>query len=425
VMREHGIRIAPEELKIRRGAVSLSTVHSAKGQEWDYVFLLHCLDGKWGNAKKRELIPMPAGLLKHTDLSKKERNEDERRLFYVALTRARQRLYATYPKLVVSEGREKEVISSMFLEEIKDQLSPVTEQQVEGVLEQGAQLLAQLMTPTTSRYGGVSQRDFLSQLVHSFRLSASALNSYLRDQDEFVEANLLQVPRTKAAHLSFGSAMHVALERWHKFVLEQGSKPALTQIQASFETALQRELLSEADYGRRLKYGKEVLAQYYQEYGADTTDAVFIERAFGSGMSKTIMDGISLTGRIDRVDWIDKKEKTVRVIDYKTGRSRTLNDLLGTTKTAQADYSSRELALPESIRSPYKRQLLFYKLLAELDPTFQPRVSEGVFDFIEPDKQTGKLVRRHLDLPDQEVADLKELIKEVMAEIRELKFLRD
>jgi DNA helicase II / ATP-dependent DNA helicase PcrA len=405
--------------------LTLSTVHSAKGQEWDYVFLLHCLDGKWGNTKKRELIPLPEGLLAHTDLSKKERNEDERRLFYVALTRARRRLYATYPKQEITAGREKEVIGSMFLEEIREATTQVPAEQLEEVLEQGAALLAQLMEPPMGRYGGVSQRDYLSQLVGSFKLSASALNAYLRDPDEFVEANLLQVPRTKPLYLSFGSAIHAAMERWHKFMIKQGQVPPLTYVLEGFEQALSKELLPADEYRRRLKHGKQVLEKYYQEYHQDQADVVYIERPFGSGLSKTVLDDVILTGRIDRVDWLDKKERLVRVVDYKTGRSRTLNDLLGKTKTAATDYSERERNLPESIRSPYKRQLLFYKLLAELDQTFQPVVSEGVFDFIEPDKQSGKLVRRHLHLPEADVDDLKDLIREVMAEIRELKFLKD
>ena len=84
----------------------------------------------------------------------------------------------------------------------------------------------------------------------------------------------------------------------------------------------------------------------------------------------------------------------------------------------------RESELPESIRGPYKRQLLFYKLLAELDETFPYSVEEGVFDFIQP-TASGKHVQRILTLQQADVEDLKKLIKTVMEEIRTLKFLTE
>ncbi len=79
--------------------------------------------------------------------------------------------------------------------------------------------------------------------------------------------------------------------------------------------------------------------------------------------------------------------------------------------------------MPDSIKGPYKRQLLFYKLLADLDTTFKPVITEGEFDFIEPDKQSGKLIKRVITLEKSELEDLKTLIKQVMQEIRNLEFL--
>src|SRR6185369_13935972 len=112
--------------------------------------------------------------------------------------------------------------------------------------------------------------------------------------------------------------------------------------------------------------------------------------------------------------------KTVRVFDYKTGRAKTINEIDG--KVGTAEYSERELALPEAIRGPLKRQLLFYKLLLSLDRTFSGTTVSGVFEFVEPDRD-GKYVTRELNLLDEDVEVLKALIVEVMTEIRELKFL--
>jgi hypothetical protein len=78
--------------------------------------------------------------------------------------------------------------------------------------------------------------------------------------------------------------------------------------------------------------------------------------------------------------------------------------------------SEREQVLPESIRGSYKRQLLFYKLLTQLDRTFPHEVVYGEFDFIQPNA-SGKLVRRGFELEDQAVEDLKKLIKETIDEL--------
>ena len=133
-----------------------------------------------------------------------------------------------------------------------------------------------------------------------------------------------------------------------------------------------------------------------------------------------MLDDIKLVGRIDRIDWLDKGQKTVRVIDYKTGKAKSVNEIEG--KTLSANLSERELSLSENIRGPYKRQLLFYKLLTQLDKTFSPQVKQGVFEFIEPNER-GKFVSRSLTLLDEDVEDLKHLIRDVMAEIRALKFI--
>ena len=69
------------------------------------------------------------------------------------------------------------------------------------------------------------------------------------------------------------------------------------------------------------------------------------------------------------------------------------------------------------------RQLLFYKLLTQLDSTFAEKVTEGILDFVEPDKYTEKFTRHCFVLEDSAVEDLKKLITQVMKEIRELEFL--
>jgi len=422
-MQDHGIKLNVEDLNVKQNAVHLSTVHKAKGLEWDYVFLLHCLDGKWGNNRIRELLPLPAGLLKNTDLSSKEQNEDERRLFYVALTRTKKQLIVSAPETVITDNRTKEVIGSMFIEELKDESQlevSLKDVRAPEIIKQADDYLAKLLAVAPKESPQTSEQDFYHELVKDFKLSVTALNVYLRSPEEFIDNVLLRIPRAKPEPMAFGSAIHQALEKLFKHIQEENKKPQLKAVMTEFEESLTRELMTTQNFDRRLTYGQDILTQYYEQLDETQVEPLFIERFFGFGWSKTILDDVQLTGRIDRVDWLDKQKKLVKVIDYKTGKAKSNNYIEG--KIASANLSEREQLLPESVRGPYKRQLLFYKLLTDLDETFVPTVTEGEFDFVEPNS-SGKLVRRNFILKDEDVIDLKDLIKEVMAEIRSLKFL--
>ncbi|MBU1885099.1 ATP-dependent helicase, partial [Patescibacteria group bacterium] len=423
-MKDHGIKLNVEDLNVKQNAVHLSTVHKAKGLEWDYVFLLHCLDGKWGNNRVRELLPLPEGLLQNTDLSAKEQNEDERRLFYVALTRAKKQLTISSPETIITDNRTKEVIGSMFIEELRDSESKLKTSlkniEANEIIKNADDYLAKLLEPTEIKKIKTSEKDFYQELVKDFKLSVTALNTYLRSPEEFIENVLLRIPRAKPEPMAFGSAVHQALEKLFKHIQDEGQKLALKIFLKEFEDSLTKELMTSQNFDRRLNYGQDILTQYYQQLNETEVEPLFIERFFGFGWSKTILGDIHLTGRIDRVDWLDKEKKLVKVIDYKTGKAKSDNYIEG--KIVSAGLSEREQLLAESVRGPYKRQLLFYKLLTDLDETFIPVATQGEFDFVEPNSR-GKLVKRSFVLTDEDVNDLKDLIKEVMREIRSLKFL--
>lgn len=420
-LQEHNIAITKEDLNVEQAAVHLSTVHKAKGQEWLYVFLVRCVDGKWGNTTQRNILPLPSGIVKHTDLSHKERNEDDRRLFYVALTRTKQNMIITYPETVITNNRSKEMLGSVFIEEIKPHTRGVIDAISQSVASESDTFLAQLLEPAAPVKRSDEERAFFRKLVADLPLSVTALNIYLKSPEQFVTEVLLRVPTAVSPHLAFGTAMHRALEAWNRALLRNGTVPALDHVLEVFTQNLSELPLSQPELDLRLNHGREVLTAYYQERKSLATKPLYIERQFGYGFNKTYLDDIPLSGRIDRVDWIDEARNTAHVIDYKTGKPRTEGEIEG--KTVSAELSDREKELPESIRGPYKRQLLFYKLLAELDPSFGPTIETGAFEFVEPDKQNGKFITRTFSLPDEAVSDLKDLIQEVMHEIRSLAFL--
>ena len=430
VYKNHQITIQSKNLLNQPEAVYLSTVHSAKGMEWEHVFLINLIDKKWGNQRDNSKIKLPAGIIKNTDLSEKERNEDDRRIFYVAFSRAKKQLYLSYPEQVIENNQNSNKFPSIFLEELKEIETKLNQQFVEHddkqeLINKAEIYLNKLMSPTVARIYSNNEHDFFASLVKDFKLSVTALNTYLRSPQEFLENNLLRIPRAKQTFMSFGTAVHVALERFYKLEKQNNQVPKLEFLLNEFELALQKEILSESDYIDRLKYGTEVLTSYYHDCLLNKVNVFDIERSFG-GSRKVIFGDIQLSGKIDRIDLIDADKGLLRVYDYKTGKPKTRGGIEATSKTYQKDFSERELNLPETIRGPYKRQLIFYKILLDLDRTINPnwKVSEAVFEFIEPkEKGSNQHVSHAYSITDEEVSDLKQLIKEVMQEIRSLSFL--
>ncbi len=420
-LQEHGLSLPYQDIATQKNAVTLSTVHKAKGREWEYVFLIHCKDGVWGNGKKRVMLPLPQGVLEHALLSESDRNDDDRRLFYVAITRAKKELSVSFPQTIVSDTKTSPVTPSVFAYQLQAQLGlteiPIREKNEVELKEVVATLVAPpIPSPATER-----MRDFFEHTLSHFSLSITALNNYLRDPEYFVYNDLLRLPQAKAPYLAFGTAVHAALEKVYQRVIQGEVDDLFGLAERTFEDYLNREVLSKQEQDRRLSHGKVVLRAYLEEFDVHQANAWQTERKFGTGFARTVLNDVPLVGRIDRFDWVDQGAQLVRVVDYKTGSPKSVNEIEG--RTQSADLSIREQTLPESIRGPYKRQLLFYKLLTELDKSFKPTVVSGVFEFVEPEKARGKFVRREFELKDTDVEDLKELIATVMQEIRSLQFL--
>lgn len=406
LMELNRLTIDEQDLDIKSQAVSLSTAHKAKGREWEYVFIVKAVDGKWGNHSAREMIKLPAGILTNTGLLTKEKNEDERRLFYVALTRTKKQVYLTYADRYLAGDYLKEAVPSMFLAEIPQKFQRESQP---GMTAEAETILRSWLMPAKLPRPTVAETDWLETLMADFRLSATALNTYLTCPYKFKLNVLVRVPRAKAGYFAFGSAVHKALELFHKKFIKDGRHPGKDYLIQQFAAAIKNEVLTDEERDRRLKQGQRILSAYYDYYRDEFVKPLFVERFFGYRWSKVFLEDIPLTGKIDKIELIDQADKTVRVVDYKTGQAKTRNQILGETKEANKDYL---------------RQLVFYQLLTALDRQFPLTIKETVLDFVEPNKKTGRFRQEKFVISDDQVDELKQTIRAVMRDIRALKFSR-
>jgi len=404
IMEENNLKLEEQVLIGNDDAVTLTTAHKAKGLEWQTVYIYRFADTHWGNKAKREMIKLPVGILRYEDTDKEDKNAEERRLFYVALTRAKQSLFLTgsteYP------NSAKMIFPAMFLEDLpKENIEKVDTKKIE---KNSVQILAVLMSPAAEVTLHDGEAEYLREIIKDLKLSPTALNTYLRCHYKFKLDNLYRIPRAKAPAMCFGTAVHYALEQLFR-ELNNGKLESCELFLKDFEAALQREIMTETDFKDRLAHGKKVLTAYYDKYEKEFTACLFTEKNFGTSLTSQIhLDDIALTGKVDRIEVTNEKEKHVRVIDYKTGKSKTRNEIEGNTKNSDGDY---------------KRQLTFYQLLAELDKSFQYEVRQTQIDFIEPDAQNN-FHRENFIISPEDVTELKKVIKASVSQIRDLDFTR-
>lgn len=419
-MTEQGLSIPVKVVLGNKKGVVLSTAHGAKGKEWQYVFIPHLADKVWGNARAPHQLPLPESILRFQSETKEDKNADDRRLFYVGLTRAKQTVYLSFAKQ--NQQKDKSQNMSMFVSQLIEKENLVEDWQTNINPENIEDLTTQFVLPSINIPSDDQFLDWLETVVAEFKLSPTALDSYLKNPEDFLFNNILRVPRAKTASLAFGTAIHATMEYTIRWWMKNGKLLSLDKIIEYFQSMLVKEVLTEEDYIARLNAGKKVLSSYFENFDF-SIQPTMLEFSFGSfGREVVLDDDIKLTGKLDRVDLIDEKNKIVRVIDYKTGKVKTASRIEG--KSYQNELSDREKELPDSIKGSLKRQLLFYKLLSDLDPSFAYQVQYGELDFVESLHSKGKSGKVVFELLDEDVEELKELIRQVMKEIRSLEFLK-
>jgi len=372
-------------------SLRLMTVHKAKGLEFEHVFLIKVLSGKWDSSSNRSLIKLPLGILRY-DLATSESLEEDRRLFYVALTRAKKQIYLSYSRF---NDSRREQLASQFVTEINPKLI----EKISSDPNIEKESLLSLFHPQTPVMQSTNFTSYLQNyLSTSYRFNITHLNSYLKCPLCFFFKTILRLPYPKTKSLSFGTSVHGALAYLSEIYKKENTLIPLPRFLSIFDLNLKRENLSKNDFQDLLEHGHQVLTDYYEHYKNDFNGRCLSEHDFKS--LNVRMDDIPLTGKIDKIEFLSGNQ--VNVVDYKTGKPDSKNQELG----------------PEG---DYFRQLVFYKLLCSEAKAFPYEVVSGTIDFIEKNNK-NLFVRKNYSLTDADIAKLKTQITEVFSKIKSLDF---
>jgi len=390
--RELGARI----MTIRSGvsnsdAVHLMTSHKSKGLEFDTVFIINSMDGRWGERvrSRSSLINYPENLrIRPNSNSYNERL----RLYFVAMTRAKRQLFISYS---ATDTSGKDVLPAGFLSG-----TAINEQVV--IPEHSVETLTTLNNIDWQDYitnqPTTTMKALLEPTLENYKLSATHLNNFIDlthgGPSMFLMNNLLRFPAAKSASASYGTAIHATLQRAHNHLVATGEKRPVEDILGDFIHELERQHLNEADLEFYSKKGSESLAVFlaakYNTFARNQrTELSFANQGVFIGEAR-------LTGSLDLVDF---EESTIVVTDYKTGRPS--NSWKGTT-----DYDKIRL-------HKYRQQLMFYQLLCENSRNYSSYSFEGgVLQFVEPDNR-GEIHALEESFTHEDLERFSKLIKAV------------
>jgi len=386
-------------------SVTLLSAHKAKGLEFDTVFTLSCQNDVWAGRNMHSNLPFPKNLA----LSPAgDTRDDQLRLFYVALTRAKRHLYITSYD-TKEDGNESMPLEFLVMEEGED-FGFFTEEEIseeDSVHSDGAILLEEWRALLAPPYVD-DEMAILRSVLEEYQMSVTHLNNFLDvskgGPQAFLEHNLLQFPKSKSPSGGYGTAMHGTVEKIYTYLKRDGKIPDEKDIFKWFDEELERERLSPRDYKHFLRQGNDALEAYLKEKLPSFEMTHRIETNFKN--QGVLVGDAHITGKIDKM--IPKDDGTMEVIDFKTGKSAENWD-------GRTMYEKIKLY-------QYRRQLIFYKLLVENSRDFAKyKVIKGALEFLEPDKQ-GRIRELVADITKEETEFTRKLIEVVYKKIKNLDF---
>lgn len=391
ILIENEIQIKDKILETKKNAVQIMTAHKSKGLEFEHVFIMKCYDKHWGNPRTVNKIRLPRGILKTESQTSEEVNEEERRLFYVAMTRAKNTVHISFPK---RNNDGKELVPSMFINEINPDL--IEKISTETIENEAIERLKTIFLEPIPKDEERDLEDYLLTLLDDYQLNVSHLNNYIKCPWIFYYKNLLLVPSAKDKTQSLGTAVH---KTFQDLVRTRDSSHLLED----FEKNLKNEILNEEDFEVTLEHGKKIISEYWNHYGQTFNFNSEVEYNFKK--KHVTFQGVPITGQIDKIEIIDPEKKLVNVVDYKTGNPKNGKDKLKRGED-------------------YWRQIVFYKILCDNSEFFPYKMVSGEVDFVQKDKDSDTFKKIPVVIEKEDMDILSAQIKDSYEEIKSLAFLK-
>lgn len=346
----YGLSPTTQPIRMESDTVELMTAHGSKWLEFRAVFIYDATSKNWESSRDPSKLNVTVSLFEKHLIDKSEKKnqklEEERRLWYVAMTRAKE-----YLIISATDNEDMRLKQSAFIEEIPE----ITRDTVKIDIDPTLVIIAQTTPVPAINWTEATQTE-LEKRAKNYDLSVTALNTWLKSPKEFLEKYLIRQPAGKMPSASFGTAVHAGLAFIGEYYNEHNSLPSSELWTKKVEETLFHEILTKKEQEDFLKKTKEVIENYLSKRNCPLAAKALIEERFW--WKKVVVNGVRLTGVFDRVEHLP--DGSMQVVDFKTGKP---------------DKGREQL-------EDYERQLYFYRLL--WDGSHQGKIlSRGALDFVE------------------------------------------
>lgn len=360
-------------------SVNIMTVHASKGLEFQYVFVVNCVEERFPTRRKGGDIELPDELVKEVLPEGDYHYQEERRLFYVAMTRAKKQLFLTSAD-DYGGSRKKKV--SRFVAETGDTLAagqfPISPTEADPALRDNFQ---SFMAGKANKNDEQPIFEGLYKLPKTF--SFSQIRAFQVCPYQYKISYILKIPMKGSHYFSFGNSIHLTMQRFYERVQQlnsvtQGSLfdlapvpekkeegivvPALDELLTIYEGAWIGDWYQ--DERQRTCYhekGKELLKTFYKKNENNWTIPVALEGGFRIKVGKHV-----ITGKIDRVDQLP--DGTLAIIDYKTGAPKEKLDT--DDKQQLLLYQKAATELPQYRNIGPTSNLVYYYIADDIETSF-------------------------------------------------------
>jgi DNA helicase II / ATP-dependent DNA helicase PcrA len=286
-------------------AVNILTVHAAKGLEFPVVFMVNLVSQRFPTSDRKELIPIPDDLIKEVLPEGDYHIEEERRLFYVGMTRAKKQLIFSAADYYGGGKREKN-ISQFVFEALGDKA-------INAESTSKSQQLSFLDYGLSENKVSIEES---SPLFHVDYISYSQIDTFNVCPLHYKLRYILKIPTPPTAPLTVGIAIHAALKEFYLAAKasEASSESRLIELLKNNWSHLgfKNKKHEKENYNRAVKY----LSGYYKNEFSENKIPYLVEQPFVVPIYKEGEQPLKIGGVMDRVD---VTPEGIEIVDYKTG----------------------------------------------------------------------------------------------------------
>ncbi len=279
-------------------AVNVLTIHRAKGLEFPVVFLVGLVEGRFPWPLRKDPIELPRELIKDILPLGDFHIQEERRLFYVGMTRAEEELFLTS---AIDYGTKRSKKVSRFVFEVVSK--KITPQAVKTSALESIERHAPRKTTVQVRHQEIPDNQIIN-------LSYFQIDDYLTCPLKYKYVHILRVPILSHHTVLYGKALHDAVQYYHQNKMKGLAVKADHLLEIFEQSFIKEGFFSKEHIRLRLKKGRAALSRFFADQEVSGIVPKVAEKDFSF-----VIDQNRVVGRWDR---IDERDGEVSVIDFKS-----------------------------------------------------------------------------------------------------------